>query len=115
MTWLLRYWKALAAVLLGVLLWGWGYATARTVGQLALAQQLNAQAAAYRKQAERWQAQAIAADDALRKAQAALPKTGQRVADAIRANPTSPDCRVPDAVVSGLQDGIDASKAHTSG
>jgi hypothetical protein len=48
--------------------------------------------------------------EALRK----LPPTGHRVSEAVHAHPTSPDCRVPDAVADELQDGIRAGAANTA-
>lgn len=48
--------------------------------------------------------------DALRK----IPHTGQRVNDAVRDHPTSPDCVVPDAAADALQDGIRASEASAA-
>jgi hypothetical protein len=43
-----------------------------------------------------------------------LPPTGHKVEEAVHAHPTSPDCRVPDAVADELQDGIRAGAANTA-
>lgn len=53
------------------------------------------------------------AEAKLAKALTKKPETAKKVSDAVTANPTSPECRVPDAVRDGLQDGIDAGKAAT--
>ena len=53
------------------------------------------------------------AEDALAKALDRIPRTGQKVADSVKANPTSPDCVVPGPVADSLQDGIDSGKAAT--
>lgn len=57
---------------------------------------------------------AATADKALAEALRKIPKTGQKVSDAVDANPTSPDCRVPDAAADALQDGIRASAASAT-
>lgn len=54
------------------------------------------------------------ADKALADALHKIPPTGQRVNDAVRDHPTSPDCRVPDAAADALQQGIDASQASAT-
>lgn len=114
MTFFIRYWKPIAAVLLCALCFGWGYKTAALAGKYALASQLNAQADAYRKTIEQWQARSYKADEALAKAQAAIPQTGTKVDHATRAHPTSPACVAPDAVADELQNGVDGGKAVTA-
>lgn len=56
----------------------------------------------------------VAADKALADALHKIPPTGQRVNDAVRDHPTSPDCRVPDAAADALQQGIAASAANAA-
>lgn len=53
------------------------------------------------------------AEGALAKALDRIPRTGQKVADSVKANPTNPDCVVSAAVADSLQDGIDSGKAAT--
>ena len=63
---------------------------------------------------EQAQKQAYDADEALRKAQQKIPRTGQKVADAVREHPTSPECVVPDAAADALQNGVRASAASAA-
>ncbi len=114
MTPYLLYIKIAAAIALLLGAYAFGHHNAKQGGKLALAKELAFQAEAYRAQVEQWQKAAIDADDALRKAQAAIPRTGQRVSDEVRNNPTSVDCVVPDAVVDRLQEGVNASAANAA-
>jgi hypothetical protein len=108
------YWvyiKVGAALLVCGLMFGWGYHTANLAGRLALESERRQVAEDARLQIEAAQKQAYDADERYRKAQQKIPQTGQKVADAVREHPSSPDCVVPDAAADALQDGIDAGKA----
>ncbi len=103
---------AFIALVLGA--YAFGHHNAAQGGKLALAKELAFQAKSYQAAVEHWQKVAVDADEALRKAQAAIPRTGQRVSNEVRNNPTSIDCVVPDAVVDRLQEGIDAGAANAA-
>ncbi len=103
---------AFIALLLGA--YAFGHHNSSQGGKIALAKELAFQAKAYQTAVEKWQKAALDADEALRKAQAAIPRTGQRVSDEVRNNPTSADCVVPDAVADRLQEGISAGAANTA-
>lgn len=113
MNWLSPYWLEikLAAAILALCgaLWG-GYHYRDLSCQRDAAKAESAALKAVEAQRDAWQQRAYESDEALRKAQAAIPPSGQRVANEVRKHPTSPDCRVPDDVVRQLQDGIDAGK-----
>jgi hypothetical protein len=92
----------------------WVYRLGGTSARKDCVERENAELKAERAQVEYWQKQAFDKDEALRKALKAQPRTGAKVERVVHEHPTSPDCRVPDAVADELQDGIRAGAANTA-
>lgn len=111
MTWmalLLRYWWAIAlAVALAWTHWlayDYGRSEADAAAAAAKARQYQLDLNAIRTAT----ALAKEAQGKLDKALANVPRTGQRVSDAVRNNPTPVTCVVPKEVTDALNEGISA-------
>lgn len=105
-------WIKVGAILLVLaLFYGWGYHTAKLAGSLALQSERLAIANDARVQIEAAQKQAYDADEALRKAQQASPKS--RVREVVRENHS--DCVRPPAVDKRLRDALREGNKSISG
>ncbi|MFD0738252.1 hypothetical protein ACFQZQ_02975 [Lysobacter koreensis] len=113
MIWLARYWKPIAVLVLLLAVYGWGRMDGKTGAEWACNQGRLADYVAAQKRLIAEQARTAKAEQALVDALGKIPRTGQKVINAVRANPTPDVCVASDPVVDSLQDGIDAGKAAT--